>query len=278
MEIYMQPTRQAHQCYQYQDAVSKWETVDSSVITETTVALHVNGKNWLSFACSPSDLDALAAGFLFNEGFIQRKDEIALIEVCKQECNIDVWLNKSIERPESWQRTSGCTGGFTTAGDQNSTVLALGEQTIAPSILLECMEQLLRSQSLYREAGGVHSSAICDAHGVRVVTEDIGRHNTIDKLAGRALLDDIQVDPLILITTGRVSSDMLQKAARLKAAVVVSRTSPTTQSVALAEQFGITLVGYARRDRFLVYSHPARLGAIPTGEQAPQPGENPQDR
>ncbi len=260
----MQPTRQIHQCYRYSDSTSIWESEDTPVITEATVTLNVNGTTWLSFACTPTNLDALAAGFLFNEGFIARQDEIAILEVCKQGTHVDVWLKKSIERPENWQRTSGCTGGLTAASEQKIAVPVLGHQKISPSDLLHCMDLLTRSQDLYREAGGVHSSAICDGQEIRVWVEDIGRHNTIDKLAGRMLLEGIQVQPIILITTGRISSDMLQKAARLGAEVVVSRTSPTTQSVALAEQSGITLVGYARRDQFLVYSHPARLESQPT--------------
>ena len=89
--------------------------------------------------------------------------------------------------------------------------------------------------------------------------EDIGRHNTLDKIAGRCLIENIHLTNKILLTTGRISSEMLQKAARLKAAILVSRTSPSSLSIALANQVGITLIGYARRNGFNVYSHPQRV-------------------
>ncbi len=260
---------------------SGWETVETSLIREAAVTLTVNGKPWLSFACTPTDLDALAAGFLYNEGVIQSAGEIAILEVCKQGTSVDIWLHKPVERPLYWQRTSGCTGGLTSGHTMDRLaglipVTAL-DKPIEPAALLRCMDQLLQSQELYRETGGVHTSAISDGQAIRVRAEDIGRHNTFDKLAGRVLLDGIQVHPMIVVTTGRISSEMLQKSARLGAAAVVSRTSPTSQSVAMAEQMGIILVGYARRDGFLVYAHAGRLASIPAGAQAPLPEENPPD-
>ena len=89
--------------------------------------------------------------------------------------------------------------------------------------------------------------------------EDIGRHNTLDKIAGLCMLRNIWPDQRIIITTGRISSEMLQKAARLRAPILISRTSPSSLSIEMAERYGITLVGYARRQRFNVYSHPQRL-------------------
>lgn len=249
-----------------------WEAEDTHVIAETSVDLSVNGEPWLSFACTPQALDALAVGFLYNEGFIRRREEIVTVDICAQETLVDVWLQHALARPTSWRRTSGCTGGFTsgsspTPGDVGAPNEAesspAGTMTrVAPEILMACMEQLLKSQELYREAGGVHTSAISDGQAIRVQAEDIGRHNTLDKLAGLLLLKDITLtSPVILITTGRISSEMLQKAGRIGADVIMSRTSPTSQSVALAEQAGITLVGYARRNGFMVYAHPERLQA-----------------
>lgn len=240
---------------------SGWEEADTHVITETSVDLSVNGEPWLSFACTPQALDALAVGFLYNEGFIQGREEIATVDICAQETLVDVWLYHALVRPTAWRRTSGCTGGFTTTGSEETAQKPWDGTPVAPGTLLACMEQLLQTQELYREAGGVHTSAISDGQTIRLQADDIGRHNTLDKLAGLMLLGGLRIQPLIILTTGRVSSEMLQKAARMGADVVMSRTSPTSQSVALAEQAGITLVGYARRNGFQVYAHPERLAA-----------------
>jgi len=267
----MPPAYQSIRCQRYRTA-SGWETTDISLIAEANVDLTVNGKTWLSFACTPAQLEALAVGFLYNEGFIQSREEIALVEVCKQGLSVDVWLNKTLERPTHWQRTSGCTGGLTAANQARVFPAAFKTEPISPETVFRCMAQLSLGQELYRETGGVHTSILSDGQEVRVRAEDIGRHNTLDKLAGHMLLDGLQIHPLMVATTGRVSLEMMQKSARLGAVMVLSRTSPTSQSVALAEAAGITLIGYARRSEFQVYTHAERLSTIPAGRQVLLPG------
>jgi FdhD protein len=129
------------------------------------------------------------------------------------------------------------------------------------------IELLSRAQDLYRKSGGVHISALSDGEKIIIATEDIGRHNTLDKLAGRCILE--QINPLmrIILTTGRISSEMIQKAGRIGATFVISRTSPSSLSVQLAKEVGITLIGYARRDRFTIYAHPERILSIPADEK-----------
>ncbi len=238
---------------------SGWEAVPAKVISETSVSLTVNGEVWISFMCTPADLEALAVGFLYNEGIIQSMAEVEAVSKCENGSNVDVWLNHSVQKPAHWRRTSGCTGGVT--GDQVKTETAIisGKQEFDPEIVLNAMNQLLEVQELYREARGVHCSAVNDGQQIVYRAEDIGRHNTLDKLAGMMLMHPKALKRRIIVTTGRISSEMLQKSARLGAQVVISRTSPTSLSVEMAEENGITLIGYARRNQFLVYAHPERL-------------------
>lgn len=250
---------------------SGFEALDANVIAEASVALMVNGEPWLSFSCTPTNLDALAVGFLYNESIIEKKDELEIVDIGEQGARIDIWLNKSVERPQNWQRTSGCTGGFTSVPPSSAS--ANNSKHISPATLLSCMEQLFQSQDLYREAGGVHTSIASDGEKTFARAEDIGRHNTLDKLAGRLLLDGVERQPLIVATTGRISAEMLQKSSRLGAIAVISRTSPTSQSVATAEKLGITLAGYARRDTFMVYANPWRLTSNLSDQPVLQPGE-----
>ncbi len=238
---------------------SGWEKLPARVISETTVSLTVNGEEWLSFMCTPTDLEALAVGFLFNEGIIQSMTEVSAVSTCDNGCNIDVWTSHEVHKPAQWRRTSGCTGGVTAyqarpIPDQKSPDLQF-----TPEMVLNAMDQLLRAQELYREARGVHCSALSDGYQIEYQAEDIGRHNTLDKLAGLVLMQPKVMERKIIITTGRISSEMLQKSSRLGASMVISRTSPTSLSVEMAEEAGITLVGYARRNQFLVYAHPERL-------------------
>lgn len=245
---------------------SGWEPIETRVIAEAAVFLSVNGEPWLSFTCTPADIDALAVGFLFNERVIQRRSELVAVDVCQQGDQVDVWLDHPVERPTSWQRTSGCTGGLTSVSTKQPAMQQLkrgrpdeARAPLDPMAIVRGMEQLLEAQTLYRESGGVHCSALSDGEMIHLRAEDIGRHNTLDKLAGQMVLNDLQLSPAVVLTTGRVSSEMLQKSARMGAIAVASRTSPTTQSVLLAEEMGIVLVGYARRNGFMVYAHPEYL-------------------
>lgn len=235
------------------------ESVQDGVIVEQPVSLTVNGNVWLTFMCSPIHLEALAAGFLYNEKIITSQDEIEDIRVCDHKDNVDVWLNKTANEPPDWRRTSGCTGGYTAAILDEIEPVPADKVVLSPDQVLALIKELLQSQDIYRKSGGVHASALATPEGIVFKTEDVGRHNTLDKIAGRALLEGYQVSPRIILSTGRISSEMLQKAARLKASILISRTSPTSMSLDLAEKLGITLIGYARGYRFNVYTHPERI-------------------
>jgi FdhD protein len=211
--------------------------------------------------CTPIDLEAMATGFLFNEGVIESMDEVEDVRVCEHGDNIDVWLNHSVEQPQSWRRTSGCTGGVTAVDALARVDVAFRSDhpKITPEAIVQLVEQFFDAQELYRETGGVHTSALSDGEKIVLVAEDIGRHNTLDKIAGLCLMNNDWPETRILISTGRISSEMLQKAARIQAPILISRTSPSSLSIAMAERYGITLIGYARRDRFNVYSNSQRI-------------------
>ena len=239
----------------------KWESHDSSTIVEAPVSLTVNAQVWLTFMCTPVDLEAMAVGFLFNEGIIDTMEEVADVRVCEHGDNVDVWLNRRVEQPTSWRRTSGCTGGITAVDAlARLDVSFSGDQPqVQPEAIGHMVEQLFNAQTLYRETGGVHTSALSDGQQIVLVAEDIGRHNTLDKIAGLCLMKQIQPRTRILITTGRISSEMLQKAARMNAPILISRTSPSSLSIEMAERYGITLIGYARKHRFNVYTDLQRI-------------------
>jgi FdhD protein len=237
----------------------QWEILEKGVIVESPVSLTVNGQSWITLMCTPTDLEALAIGFLFNEGIIKSKDEVVLLEVCPQGDNIDIWLGHSVEQPKQWRRTSGCTGGATVVILEQMHPELRNGFVIAPHTIDRMVEMLVEAQELYREVGGVHTSILSDGERLVVSAEDVGRHNSLDKIAGRCLLDSIDLSHRILVTTGRISSEMIQKAARIGASIVISRTSASSLSISMAEKWGITLIGYARCDQFVAYTHPDRI-------------------
>jgi FdhD protein len=118
-----------------------------------------------------------------------------------------------------------------------------------------------RSQ-VFRATGGVHSAALCDAKDILIFSEDIGRHNAIDKIFGECILEDIPTDDRIVITSGRVSSEVLLKTTKRNIPIVISKSAPTDLAVDLAVDLGITLIGFARGRRMNVYADGWRV----TGE------------
>jgi FdhD protein len=247
----------------YRHSPEGWKRLEENVIVETPVSLTVNGEVWLTFMCTSVDLEALAIGFLFNEGVIKSFAEVADVRLCEAGDNVDVWLDHSVEKPNKWRRTSGCTGGFTALEETADIKPVLNGGVLDADQVGELIGLLFESQQLYRDTGGVHTSGLSDGEKIILIAEDIGRHNTLDKLAGLCLMQNITPDRKIILTTGRISSEMLQKAARLGASILISRTSPSSLSINLAERLGVTLIGYARRNRFNVYTHPHRVISKP---------------
>lgn len=241
------------------------EQKGTEIIVETPVSLTINGEMWLTLMCTPVNLESLAVGFLYNEAIIQSIEEIASVHLCESGDNIDVWLHHKAEKPINWRRTSGCTGGVTSvdAAQLPGKIHMPNSATLTPDQVSRLVEALFESQEIYRQAGGVHTSALSDGQKILVVAEDIGRHNTLDKIAGCCLREHIDLSNRILITTGRISSEMLQKAARMGASFVISRTSPSSLSIQMAERWGITLIGYARRTSLRIYTHPERILTSP---------------
>jgi FdhD protein len=234
------------------------------VIAETPVSLTVNGQVWLTWMCTPTDLEALAVGFLFNEGVIETWDEVASVRLCDTEDNVDIWLTHSVDKPEHWRRTSGCTGGVTQLAEKWKLagiprLSATSGRRLTVSEINNLLAKLFESQEIYRKSGGVHTSALSDGEQIIMAADDIGRHNTLDKIAGRCLMEGVALPEGVLITTGRISSEMMQKAARIGVSTVISRTSPSALSVEMAVEWGVTLIGYARRNQFRIYAHAERV-------------------
>ncbi|HLF26185.1 MAG TPA: formate dehydrogenase accessory sulfurtransferase FdhD [Anaerolineae bacterium] len=238
----------------------EWEAVEEEVIEEGFVSIFVNGLELATVMSSPREQDRLALGFLHNEGIIHSLDDVRALHVCPSGACVDVWLKRDdFVRPERLILTSGCGGGVT-FDDLSKTMTPLDSTlTIAPQRLSELMIAMQQRASLYARARGVHTSALSDGEQLIVLAEDVGRHNTIDKLRGACLLQGIDPAGRVLLCTGRISSEMINKAARMGCPIVASRTSPTSLSVQLARQWNITLVGYVRRESMNVYTHPERL-------------------
>ncbi len=246
--------------FRYHKYDGDWREVDAEVIEEGMITLFVNGRELASLMCTPREPLQLALGFLANEEFITSYEEVAIDHVCAAGDCVDIWLTKPVwDKPRRRIITSGCGGGLTFVDLAEHQDPVTAEFAVKPQKIGELITQLQTHESLYARARGVHASALSDGERLVVIAEDIGRHNTVDRLRGECLLTGRETEGLMLLATGRVSSEMIFKAAKMGCPVVASRTSPTSISVGLAREWNITLCGYVRRRSMNVYSHPERL-------------------
>jgi FdhD protein len=240
----------------------EWQEEEGEVIEETPLTIYVNGIELATIMGTPLNQDWLAVGFLMNEGVLNDVEEIEDLRITSEGCCVDVLLNRTVELPSKKIITSGCGGGITYNDPQIDIEPFQIESITTPENVLLAYKKLQTKDSLYARARGVHAAGLLDLEGNQLikVAEDVGRHNTIDKLRGACLLEGIQTQGRALLTTGRISSEMLLKGALMGCPVIVSRTSPTSLAVEMARSWKITLVGYARHGKLRVYCYPERLG------------------
>src|SRR5262249_3706201 len=155
----------------------------------------------------------------------------------------DVTLTHPVILPTERILTSGCGGGITFRIDHRLFPRLRSPLRVPPNDLATGMKQLFEAATPYKRPPRSQGAALSDGARLLVVAEDVGRHNAVDKIKGQALLEGIPTTDRILLSTGRISSEMLLKAARMGIPVVASRTSPTEMAVALAEQLNITVCG-----------------------------------
>lgn len=266
------------------------ELIDGVVIEEAPRVLYVNKRPLITFMCTPIQVDHLAFGFLLSEGLIRDVDDVLMMRIYedRHHCywylpalgldevrrmrvddvlvgTIDVRIKGPLPALGPRILTSGCGGGVTFDDLSNGYPRLNSSMQISATQVFDLMRQLHASATLYRACRGVHTSAISDGEGLLAVAADVGRHNTLDKLRGECALRGISTRHRILLSTGRISSEMLTKAVKMRVPIVISRTSPTSLSIDLAREWGITLIGYVRHQQFNVYTGEQRIRSAAGG-------------
>lgn len=260
--------------YRYHDG--KLEPGEKEIVREFPLKLVVNNKEIATLICSPHDLNFLVAGFLRLQGFVKSVEDFLMLSVCNDFGVANVSIRGEVPEKLRPVLTSGCGAGisFTTmemAKDSSANRRpSRAPQRFRPSQIFGMMDQLARLAEDYRSHGGIHSAAVGDGTAILLYAEDIGRHNTIDRIAGEALLKGIDLSDTMLVTSGRVSTELAAKAAMLGISVIASRTSPTDMAAKMCGEAGIVLVGYVRVGRFTIYTCPERI-ACPERIEIPAP-------
>ena len=226
------------------------DEVVGAIVNEQPLTIYVNGERFLTLLCTAMQVEALVVGYLWMEKVIAGLDEVAQLAVSVVDGRADVMLTHPVTLPTERILTSGCGGGVTFRIDHRLFPRLTSSLRVRPAR----MKDLFDAAVHYKESRGIHGAALSEGDRLLVVAEDVGRHNAVDKVKGEALFRALPTEDRILLSTGRVSSEMLLKAARMGVPIVASRTSPTEMAVALAEQLNITVCGYVRGESLNLYA------------------------
>jgi len=246
--------------------VTKEGTKDTEEIVtkELPLTIILNNQELVTLLCSPTDLKYLAIGFLSSEGLINGKDEIKKIIVDGQRgvVRVETEEDKKSVSELLFKRliTSGCGRGASFyAADAQSQAKVESQIGISTLEVFALVKEFQHRSQIYRATGGVHSAALCDNKSILLFSEDIGRHNAIDKIFGECILRGISTDERIIITSGRISSEILLKVAKRSIPILISKSAPTNLGIRLANDLGVTLVGFVRGARMNVYTNGWRI-------------------
>ncbi len=242
-------------------------STEDMVAKELPLTIILNKQELVTLLCSPSNLRYLAVGFLLSEGLLKSKDEIKKIMVDGRKGVVKVETERSEELVRDVLSKKIMASGGGRGFSFNTIAAAQGQAKVESKIKISTLEvsalanKFQRRCQIYHATGGVHSAALCDTKNIIVFSEDIGRHNALDKIFGECLLRDITTDDHIIMTSGRVSSEILLKVARRNVPIIVSKSAPTNLAVRLAADSEVTLVGFVRGKRMNVYTHAERIAS-----------------
>jgi len=231
---------------------------------ERQVTIYAGGTEIATVQASPGHLDELAVGFLVSEGLITDRDGLDAVEVDGRRGLVFVKTSEAIDVTSELRTryfTSGCGKGvtFASVGHAKDLVPVRGALHLRPEAIATMMAEMGDSSAAHKSTGGMHACALATGGAVVIVREDIGRHNALDKVLGRAWLDGVPTEDSVILTTGRISYEMVIKAARASAPIVVSAKAVTDLAAEIADVLGITVVGYARGGGMTVYTHAERI-------------------
>ncbi|MGM0603691.1 MAG: formate dehydrogenase accessory sulfurtransferase FdhD [Bacillota bacterium] len=241
----------------------KFEKREDDIIMETPLTIFVNDYELVTLMCLPANREELAVGFLFSESIIDSFADIDEISFKLEKTAVKIKINKKLNLNFFRKRTltSGCGGGMTF---KNIKDCAEAENIdsqfkIGAEHICDMMTEMLQKADFFNKTGGTHISALADREGIIFTFEDIGRHNTLDKIIGRSAKNKINLKNKIIFSSGRISSEMVAKVLKSNIPLLVSHSAPTSAAVKMAEDRNLTLVGFCRGKRMNIYSGEERI-------------------
>jgi FdhD protein len=240
---------------------------EDTVAVEHPVTIKINGKEFMTIVCTPEYIEDMVIGFLASERVIGKYSEVKEIWVQEELGYVHLKTDKLYpfyENLQSKRYITSCCGmsrqGFVFANDAlTAKKMTETRITLTANECFSLMAEMENSAKLFQHTGGVHNAALCDRNGIVLSRMDIGRHNALDKIYGHCLKNNIPVGDKVIVFSGRISSEILLKVAKIGCEVVLSKSAPTELALQLAEDLGITTVGFIRDGSFNLYTHPERI-------------------
>ncbi|SCZ05141.1 formate dehydrogenase accessory sulfurtransferase FdhD [Alkaliphilus peptidifermentans] len=241
------------------------EEVEDLLVVEYPFTIFVNDSEFITLLCTPEGLDYLALGFLASEGVIKSIDQIDTIRIEEEKgqayinTNVPLGLKEKLYGKRTI--TTGCGKGtvFYNVLDSLGTQRINSTTNITSESIFNLVNQFNKMSKLFKDTGGVHSCCLCNDKEIILFHEDVGRHNALDKIIGEAMIKDIRLDDKILISSGRISSEMIIKTSKRGIPIIISRSAPTNLSYNIAKDLGVTLVGFVRGKRMNIYNDENRV-------------------
>lgn len=251
-----------------------WKTVrfngDDSALEGETIAIEypltitINGDEFATMVCTPTNMRELVIGFLASEGIIRFYDEIKTIQIDDDRGFAHVQLYKELEKSQDHSKRfiGSCCGKsrqFYFQSDVQTAKTVMSKMTISSQACLNLMDNLQMESDYFQKTGGVHNAALSTIDELLEIRTDIGRHNALDKIYGYVIENNIPLSDKLIIFSGRMSSEVILKISKMGIGIIVSKSAPTDLALRLAEDLGITAIGFARRNKMNVYTHHHRV-------------------
>lgn len=243
----------------------KFHDVEDVIVNEFPLTVFVNDAEFATMVCTPTDFEEMVVGFLASEGVIRFNTDIESLSIDESKGYAYVKLKaETVTSQEYYSKRfiGSCCGKsrqFYFHNDARTAKTSTSTTTVTASQCIRLMNEMQNSSEVFQETGGVHNAALCTPEELVAVRTDIGRHNALDKLFGYSILNRVPVRDKIIVFSGRISSEVLLKAAKIGVGIVLSKSAPTDLAIKLANDLNITAVGFIRGQSFNVYSCPERI-------------------
>ncbi|WLV24340.1 formate dehydrogenase accessory sulfurtransferase FdhD [Aciduricibacillus chroicocephali] len=251
----------------------KFTAREEEIATEFPLTVMINGEEFATIVCSPTDLRGMVIGFLAAEGAIRNFSEIKLMSIDEDKGFAHVELYKPLAKVaemHSKRFIGSCCGKsrqFYFKTDVQTARTIMTRTQIKPDACIRLMKEMQQASDDFQRTGGIHNAALATVDKLLTVKTDIGRHNTLDKIYGQILEERISVKDKVVIFSGRISSEVLLKVSKMGIGLIISKSAPTDLALELANDLGITTIGFTRGNKMNIYTHPERvIGAAPPPE------------